>query len=395
MDRPYVSLVMAAYNGLPYIEAALTGIRRQTYTEFEAIIVDDASTDGTWDQLQAASANDERFSLIRNERNLGVANSRNLAIERARGALIACHDADDISRPERLARQVEFLSAHPEVGFLATHPEYIDAQGNPIPENTLYPTDNESLQHQLLVANCFCAGSVMIRHSLLAQTGLYHQDLAPSEDYDLWLRLAELTQLAILPVRLYQYRQHTASASNTRRLLQMENKAIALERALRRRHGGVVPDKHHEILAQDYVRCAYIAFAAGDSPRARKHYETAVSYAPLAPNLERITASVVERYTRPQSASTAHLVVDALFAGLLPRTPEFERVRQRLLAQVHLRGVYEAAEQHQLAEMCRHVWAGARNDPRTLFAPGLISFVVRRLLGRSDKIRMTVGAKRG
>ena len=110
-----------------------------------------------------------------------------------------------------------FFENNPQIGLLGTLPRFIDFAGNPVPISSYaFVTDNESIQRELLDSNCIRHGSVMIRRQWLEVVGLYDVELEPSEDYDLWLRLAEVTGLANLEEPLYLYREHPDSESDKR-----------------------------------------------------------------------------------------------------------------------------------------------------------------------------------
>lgn len=383
MPTPHVSVVLAVYNGRPYIAAALDGLLAQTYRDFEVIVVDDASTDGTWECLSAYAVRDPRFRLLRNERNRGVAHSRNRALAEARGRLIACHDADDVSHPERLARQVSLLESQPGIGMVGTAPEFIDSAGQPLP-NDNFPvlTGDPELQRQLLVANCFVAGSVMLRRECLERVGRYDQSLAPSEDYDLWLRLAEVTQLATLPEPLYAYRQHAASASARQRSVMLRHKAMALEQALARRYPSGPPLELCAQLAHDYLRTAVLAVLENDLGAARSAASRAKYHQPSFEQRGTLVADVVQRSLRPLTALESQALIAALFGEVLPPTWHLRRVRSRLLAAVHMRQVFEAqAESGQVASA--HLWAGVRSHPAWLLNRGVAALALRALLQRT------------
>src|ERR1043165_9066720 len=121
---PHVTVLMAVYNGEPFLAKAIDSILAQTYEDFELLVVDDGSTDATPDIVR--SYGDRRVRTVRNPRNIGLARSLNVGLAEARGALVARHDADDLSYPDRFRRQVEFLAAHPDVAVLGTRFDSID-----------------------------------------------------------------------------------------------------------------------------------------------------------------------------------------------------------------------------------------------------------------------------
>jgi len=230
--RARISVVMAVYNGTRFLREAIESVLGQNFSDFEFIIVDDGSTDETPEIL--ASYADPRIRVLRNHENLGLAASLNRGIERARGEYLARMDADDISRAQRFARQVGFLEQHPEVILLGTAYEEVDEQGRVVRYGDL-PLANNELQTELLLRNRFCHGVVMMRRKALIRAGGYDEAFEQSQDYDLWLRLAELGEIANLPEYLYAWRRHPGSVGRLHESQQTGRAELAQRRAWRRR----------------------------------------------------------------------------------------------------------------------------------------------------------------
>ena len=132
MSVPRLSVLMSVNNGEPYLGECVESILTQIFRDFEFIIVDDGSTDDSWQILTHYAEQDERIVLLRNQPNIGVVRALNLGLDHARGQIIARQDADDISHPERLQNQINFLDAHPEYGLIAVVPQPIDIGGIPL-----------------------------------------------------------------------------------------------------------------------------------------------------------------------------------------------------------------------------------------------------------------------
>lgn len=205
---PKVSVVMAAYNAADYIETAVDSILAQTFTDFEFIIIDDGSSDGTC--ILIKGYDDPRIRVIKNERNLGLTLSLNKGLMAAQGRYIARQDADDISYATRLAKQVAFLDEHAEVGLVGSSWDTIDVQGKKLStKHTI--TDSQQLAEQILVENAITHGTVLIRRGIIEQAGLYRPEVGNAEDLDLWLRMGEVSRLANLEEPLYASRVHDKS----------------------------------------------------------------------------------------------------------------------------------------------------------------------------------------
>lgn len=236
MSPARVSVVMSTHNGETHLREATDSILNQTFRDFEFIIVDDGSTDGTWEIL--TSYDDPRISLARNEQNLGLTRSLNKALRRSTGKYVARMDADDVSLPDRLDKQVQFLDANEDVGLVSCSFVEIDDQGRHISIQTL-PTRDCDLQERLLTSNCFCHGAAMFRRECLSSVGAYREEFEFAQDYDLWLRMSERYEVANLEEPLYQWRAGGAAVSLTRRSIQYGYHFLAIDLARERRSTGV------------------------------------------------------------------------------------------------------------------------------------------------------------
>jgi glycosyltransferase involved in cell wall biosynthesis len=209
---------MSVYNGERYVARAVDSILGQTFCDFEFVIIDDGSSDGTADILQRYT--DSRIVRHTNPQNVGLTKSLNLGLTLTRGTYLARMDADDISRPERLACQVEFMRVHPEVGLLGTQFSTMGADGCATQNEITLPCEDVHIRWQILAENVFAHGSVMLRRSLLSEYGLaYDEECQVAQDYGLWLRLLCYTRGANLPARLFCYR--AGGVSDQRRAQQV------------------------------------------------------------------------------------------------------------------------------------------------------------------------------
>jgi glycosyltransferase involved in cell wall biosynthesis len=198
--------VLPVRNGLPYLIEAVESILRQTFADFEFLIIDDASTDETPQYLRSLS--DPRVRVITHDRSYGVADSLNHGIALATAPLIARQDADDISEPRRFERQLAWLAGHPECVVLGSQVDKIDAAGKVIEHFPRPLTEGDFLRHFASYANPFTHGSVMMRRDRVLAVGGYRGRIRYAEDYDLWLRLDGPGALCNHPDTLYRYRVH-------------------------------------------------------------------------------------------------------------------------------------------------------------------------------------------
>jgi glycosyltransferase involved in cell wall biosynthesis len=205
---------MAVYNGVPYLREAIDSILQQTFTDFEFVIVDDGSDDDT--PIVLRSYEDHRMVVIRNECRLTLPAALNRGLRAARAPLIARADADDISRPDRLQKQVEFMSAHPEVGVLSSAYQPLDEENEDDVPVMRLPLEDRQIQFQLLFVNRLSHPSIVFRRELVLSVGGYDERFWAAQDYDLWARLRSKTRFANLPDALVTVRVRPGSISRTR-----------------------------------------------------------------------------------------------------------------------------------------------------------------------------------
>jgi hypothetical protein len=224
---PKVTVLMAVYNGERFVREAIDSILSQTFQDFEFLIVDDGSTDRSREVI--LSYNDPRIRLLTNERNLGLTASLNRGLAEARGTYVARHDADDISEPTRLERQVACLDARADLALLGTWYRKIGEHGEFLGKRRL-PVDHVRARWCLLFFCPFVHASVMLRRSLiLERVGPYDESFAYAQDYDLWSRTAELLPVANLPEYLVRIRTSASQMTATygERLLEGPRISIA------------------------------------------------------------------------------------------------------------------------------------------------------------------------
>ncbi len=224
---PALTVAMSVYNNAPFLAPAIESILGQSFADFEFLIVNDGSTDGSDAIIDSFAARDSRIRSI-HQPNAGLVASLNRLIREARAPLIARMDGDDISMPERFARQIAFLDANPDHGVVGTWTMNIDEQGRIAPSLGLdHPTDHEGFLDALDGKPLLCHPSAMMRTELVRAAGGYRAQYAHCEDYDLWLRLSETTRLCSLPERLLHYRYSEAQVSNKHVMAQSIGAAVA------------------------------------------------------------------------------------------------------------------------------------------------------------------------
>lgn len=205
---PLISAIITVYNTEKYIGDAVKSILNQTFTDFELIIINDASTDGTLEILQ--SFEDKRIVLINNETNQGIPKNCNTALKIAKGEFIAKMDADDIAHPKRFERQLAFFKANPDVVICGSWAQIFDADDVLIRT----PVTHDEIKAGLLFLNVMFNPVVMFKSSLFKEFGFYYNEAFPVlEDYTLWMDSIDTVKLANVPEILLKYRVHNNNIS--------------------------------------------------------------------------------------------------------------------------------------------------------------------------------------
>lgn len=284
---PEVSVLMPVYNAAPYLAEAVNSILGQTFRAFELIAVDDGSTDGSLGILRRFAAEDPRVRLVCCP-HAGIVGALNDGLAMARADLLARMDADDVALPERLARQVAYMRAHPECVLLGTALQVMDPDGEPICHLWCRTSHEElaALPFQIREANMF-HNAVMMRTAVLREVGGYRKAFEWAEDFDLWLRLAERGRLANLNEALVKYRLHRRSVSHLRAAEQRRRVDLALIEACDRRGLPRLPlrDGPLESNGKDPCEVTWMhwAFAVGEKRNAFRLARKWLLAAPLSP----------------------------------------------------------------------------------------------------------------
>lgn len=230
-NRVAVSVVVPAFNAEEYIGEALESVFAQTFKDFEVIVVNDGSTDGTERVVQG-----HRRSLIYlREQRSGPYFCRNRALEVSRGALIALLDADDVWMPRKLERQVEFCQAHPEYGIVTTDVEWFNESG--VTKRSLksvYPIANGLVMEKLLLDNWITNSAVMVRRECFDKVGYFDEEPGIyGADWMMWVRIAAHYPVYFIDEILVRHRKYPASYSSAKPEAQFQNLFKNLEKLRR------------------------------------------------------------------------------------------------------------------------------------------------------------------
>lgn len=184
---PKISVILSAYNAEKFIAQSIESVLNQKFKDFEFLIIEDHSTDGTLQIIESYASEDSRINLVKKDKNKGFegyVENLNLMIDQARGKYIAKFDADDIWSEDKLEKQLMDIESHPDIFLLSANAYRIDENGNRIGE-VVYPTDWEETQKMILHTNPFCHPAILFRN----EGYKYRQKMYYAEDYDLYLRM--------------------------------------------------------------------------------------------------------------------------------------------------------------------------------------------------------------
>ena len=304
-QSPVVSVLMPVYNTAPFVAEAIESILSQSFADFEFIIIDDGSTDGSAQIVEQYAKQDCRIQFV-SRGNRGCYQTRNEASSLSRGEFIAAMDSDDISLPERLALEVEYLRDHPECVAVGGWFLTVDPDGMPI-RTICTPLTHEEIDagHMRGSGGSLVQGTMMFRRDAYIKVGGYSGTHSTSEDMELCLRLAEVGRLANIPKIVLMYRRHLGSMSSAKREHQRSNSLAIIREAYSRRDlpFTLCPVTLHIPLteaANQQTTWVYDALIGGHVATARKHAWQSVRNHPLRPSTwcALATACVVGRADR-------------------------------------------------------------------------------------------------
>ena len=206
VKTPEVSVIIPVYNQSKFIDKAIESVLKQSYQDFEIIVINDGSTDNTESMVQ--SFIDLRIRYIFHEKNLGISEARNTGIRNSRGKYIALLDADDEFLPEKLDMQVNLLRNEPSnVGVVCAWSFNIDENGNYISKRCL-PRKEGNIFEDLLSTNYLSVPALLIRRECFEKVGLFDSSLDGQEDWDMWIRIAKYYKFSLIKISLAKRRIH-------------------------------------------------------------------------------------------------------------------------------------------------------------------------------------------
>ena len=269
LNDPRVSVLIPAYNAGEFIRPAIESILAQTYQSYEIIVVDDGSTDHTWEVLKPLQ---ERNGMrLFRQTNMGAAAARNKGLAEARGEFIAFCDSDDLYVPEKLELQIRYLEEHPDCGLV--YSDLLAFCGDEILCPS-YFAERRPCQgwvfEKLIERNFITNVSVMVRRKCLDEVGGFNASFRTSEDYELWLRFTRKFQVGYIPQVLVKVRRHSENLTSNEQHV-CENHLKVLD-SIRKACPDVAPKTIHKALAGTFWGMGYDSFTRGDYTKARADF---------------------------------------------------------------------------------------------------------------------------
>lgn len=206
-NPPFVSVIMPIHNNEKYLRESIESILDQSYTNFEYIIIDDFSSDSSWDIIQEYAKKDPRIIPVKNKANLKIPKTRNLGFKISKGKYVVVQDGDDVSCLDRIEKQVEFMEKNPDYGATGSNMHVIDSNSEIIGERR-YINDFNKIKRAITRYNPIAQPSVIIRNSLIKNDiGNYNEEFIRCSDYDLWIRIAMKYKIGNIQDFLVKYRR--------------------------------------------------------------------------------------------------------------------------------------------------------------------------------------------
>ncbi|UFX82761.1 glycosyltransferase family 2 protein [Candidatus Absconditicoccus praedator] len=222
---PKISVIMPVYNTEKYISETIESILNQTFKDFEFVIIDDYSNDGTFQILQSYANQDSRIKLIQNPENIGVVKTRNKLFSKVspESKYIAIIDSDDIAEPDRLQKQFDFLEENNEYSIVGSNITIIDENGQKIGQRK-YPSNHEQVSKTILKKSPLAQPVVMIRKKDLEKVGYYNEEFERCQDYELWFRFFDAGyKIANIQENLLNYRVFEGQGKSKHLKLTLKN----------------------------------------------------------------------------------------------------------------------------------------------------------------------------
>jgi glycosyltransferase involved in cell wall biosynthesis len=211
--NPKVTVIVASYNNSKFLPVCLDSLWQQTYADFEVLVVDDCSTDNSYEICQNYSRRDHRFRIIGLDKNHGITHVRSIGLKKASGEYLAVLDSDDVASPNRLANQVKWLDSHPDTVMIAGYYGVVDSDGKIIKHCKKVPVDDTSIRWWLTFGNCLIHSTVMYRREVALVCGGHDTSFVHGEDIELYSKLLTHGKIEAISEVVSYWRSHKKSYS--------------------------------------------------------------------------------------------------------------------------------------------------------------------------------------
>lgn len=278
---PKVSVLLTSYNHRDFLPLAVESLRAQTFKDFEILALDDGSTDGSREWIADQSDLIPHF----HPKNLGTYGNLNFGIEHSTGEYIAVFNDDDLWGPEKIAQQVQALDSNPKAGLVHTAGWFIDDQGNEIPGAPLgFPwpkTESGEVFPELIERNKIIASSVMFRRSIIKQVGLFEPGFWGCGDWDMWLRIAQVSEVVHIDQPLTFYRVHPNQACRFEDRMNEDGVVIRTKLAKIADDMAKISARHQQAFAHNFAALGTEMMWRGNRAEARRNYLESLRLNPL------------------------------------------------------------------------------------------------------------------
>lgn len=389
-----VSVLIPTYNRKAYLREAIDSVLAQTYTDYEIIVVDDGSTDGTGEALAAAYG--EQIRYVRQD-NQGESVARNRGLELAQGEYVALLDSDDLWLPEKLARQMTAIETDAKVGLVFCQSWIIDGEGrrvHDIPHGTHLRNGKLTLEGLCLHNRISGPSTTLIRRAVLNHIGGFDPDIHFGEDWDLWLRIAMHYELAFVPEPLACIRRHHGTQcyypSVERNAQRLAQHLTILEKAFASWPDEPPTELRRLAIGYQYAQAFLAEEAVGNTDAATQNMLMASRLTPalmheeetfgqLIVNHAAIIAERADEVSLSEAMDYAQRVLQRLCTAVTGNGA-FER---KVMAAVHATLGFIAYRQKQRPAVTRtHFLRAIRLDQRWLLNGGLLSILAETLVGK-------------
>jgi len=403
---PRVSVIIPTYNRKDYVQEAIDSVLAQTYTDYEIIVVDDGSTDGTGKVLQARYRDRIRYVW---QENQGESVARNCGIEMSTGTYIGLLDSDDVWLPDKLSRQVDVFDHCSDSPMVCTDAWRVDANGTFLSSRSMRRglSEDAFMPAALCLENPVINSSALMSRVAFIQAGGYDRRLHYGEDWDLWLRMAIVGKIRFIDQPLVLFRQHPGSQnqfpSQERATRMLEDRLPMLEKAFALASDHIPATIMRESQASQYAEAGFVNYGVGDGHTGKKLIERARAVYPEKWHSKQLLKDQLIHFaflsiaaTGYRSSEPGERCLDTAFAnwpdGIRLSARERRQLRARLFAQMGFHLADTNTENETVSG--QHFIRAVKYDPRLLRNRGILSHLASCLKLRASKLMLRMSAQR-